>query len=69
MCVCVYCERPGHLRGFLYGCRFSDELVQRVRGEIRSNLSARHVPHLILETTDIPVSVCSGRRASECVQW
>ena len=36
-------------------CRFTEELVGRVRKEIREKLSARHVPHVILEIADIPV--------------
>ena len=35
---------------------FSQELIKRVRVAIRSGLSARHVPEVILETKDIPVS-------------
>ena len=36
---------------------FSKEVVQRVRQAIRKELSARHVPEVILETKDIPVSI------------
>ena len=36
---------------------FSNELVKKVKSEIRSQLSARHVPSIVLETKDIPVSV------------
>ena len=36
---------------------FSKELVRKVKSEIRSQLSARHVPSIVLETKDIPVSV------------
>ena len=35
---------------------FSPELVKQVKASIRLNLSPRHVPELILETQDIPVS-------------
>lgn len=35
---------------------FSQELVGKIRSAIRVALSARHVPALILETKDIPVS-------------
>ena len=38
-------------------CSFSEDLVKRVRREIRERLSARHVPHIILEIADIPVSL------------
>ena len=36
---------------------FSDDIVQTVKDQLRTRLSARHVPAVILETTDIPVSV------------
>ena len=36
--------------------RFSDDLVKKVKVTIRTLLSPRHVPSIILETTDIPVS-------------
>lgn len=36
---------------------FTNELVKKVKSEIRSQLSARHVPSIVLETKDIPVSV------------
>ena len=37
--------------------RFTDELIQKVKHAIRQELSARHVPYIILETKDIPVKV------------
>lgn len=37
------------------GHKLSDQLLQRLRAEIRQLLSARHVPAVILETMDIPV--------------
>ncbi|PIO41122.1 hypothetical protein AB205_0121980, partial [Aquarana catesbeiana] len=36
---------------------FGNDLVKRIRDSIRIALSARHVPALILETKDIPVSI------------
>lgn len=36
---------------------FSDDLVKKVKMAIRNQLSARHVPALILKTTEIPVSM------------
>ena len=39
-----------------YGNRFDEALVQRVKSLIRKELSARHVPSVVLETKDIPVS-------------
>ena len=60
-------------------CRFSEELVGRVKREIREKLSARHVPHIILEIADIPVSyqstppytshLCLSVCLSVCVQY
>ena len=38
------------------GHTFTDMLVGKVKGAIRRELSARHVPAVILETEDIPVS-------------
>ena len=38
------------------GSEFSQELVKRIKTNIRMQLSARHVPAFILETKDIPVS-------------
>ena len=38
------------------GHKFDEALVTRVKGAIRKELSARHVPAVILETSDIPVS-------------
>ena len=40
--------RPGHL--------LTPDLEKRIRGAIRTALSARHVPKYIFETEDIPVS-------------
>ncbi len=37
------------------GVEFNDELVKQVKTSIRLQLSARHVPALILPTKDIPV--------------
>lgn len=39
---------------------FSQELVGKIRSAIRVALSARHIPALIMETKDIPVSsICT----------
>ena len=37
------------------GIALSAELIKQVRMSIRKELSARHVPAVILQTTDIPV--------------
>ena len=37
------------------GIQLSAELVKQVQMSIRKELSARHVPAVILQTTDIPV--------------
>ncbi|XP_062524013.1 acetoacetyl-CoA synthetase-like [Corticium candelabrum] len=39
------------------GHSFSQDLVSRVKAAIRTQLSVRHVPGVVLETTSIPVSV------------
>ena len=39
------------------GHPFSEDIVKRVKTLIRSQLSARHVPAVVLQTTDIPVSM------------
>ena len=39
------------------GQKFSNEIVKEVKTLIRGQLSARHVPSVVLPTTDIPVSV------------
>lgn len=38
------------------GYAFDETLVSMVKAAIRKELSARHVPAVILETSDIPVS-------------
>lgn len=53
-------SRDGEERVVLFlrmaaGHAFRPALVQRIRDAIRSGLSARHVPSLILETKGIPV--------------
>ena len=40
-----------------YLCRLTEELVKQIKLTIRKELSARHVPSVILEIADIPVSV------------
>ncbi len=40
---------PGH--------SFSEDIVKKVKVQLRTQLSARHVPAVVLETTDIPVSL------------
>jgi len=43
------------------GHSFSDELVRKVKLVIRSELSARHVPAIVLETADIPYTINSKK--------
>ena len=43
-----------------WSIRFSEEVVQKVKAEVRSQLTARHVPSIVLETKDIPVSDPAG---------
>ena len=49
------------------GSKLSEELVQRVKLQIRSELSARHVPHLIYETQDIPYTT-NGKKVEVAVK-
>ena len=42
------------------GYTFTEEVVKKVKGHLRTRLSARHVPAVVLETKDIPVSMCVG---------
>ena len=39
------------------GVQFNNALVERIKGSIRSALSARHVPAYVFEIQDIPVSL------------
>lgn len=39
------------------GRPFNEDLVQRLRIAITNELSARHVPEVILQVEDIPVSI------------
>jgi acetoacetyl-CoA synthetase len=38
------------------GFQFSQQIVDKIKSEIRLKLSPRHVPAVILEISDIPVS-------------
>ena len=40
-----------------HGSTFDGDLIKRVRTDIRMQLSARHVPAVILQIEDIPVSI------------
>lgn len=64
LCVSQY-SKDGEERVVLFlkmasGHSFQPALVRRVQDAIRSSLSARHVPGLILETKDIPVRPPAG---------
>lgn len=64
--LCVGQRYRGDERVILFlkmapGHRFSDEIVRKVRSEIRTKLSARHVPHIILEIADIPYTINSKK--------
>lgn len=41
--------RPGH--------KFTSSLVKKIKEEIRTSLSPRHVPSFIFEVEDVPVSI------------
>ncbi|XP_066930097.1 acetoacetyl-CoA synthetase-like [Clytia hemisphaerica] len=49
------------------GYSFTSELVKKVRGLIRQQLSARHVPEIILQCTDIPYTA-SGKKVEVAVK-
>lgn len=71
LCVPQY-SRDGEERVVLFlqmaaGHAFAPALVQRVRDAIRSGLSARHVPGLILETRGIPYTL-NGKKVEMAVK-
>ena len=47
--------------------RFDNALVQRVRKQIREELSARHVPEIILPIKDIPYTT-SGKKVEVAIK-
>ena len=49
------------------GHTFQESIVQSLRAKIRSNLSARHVPTLILPISDIPYTV-NGKKVEVAVK-
>lgn len=48
-------------------CQFNSDLVKQVQASIRKQLSARHVPNVILEITDIPYTH-SGKKVEIAVK-
>lgn len=49
------------------GHQVTKELLKKIRGLIRSELSARHVPEIILQTRDIPYTL-SGKKVEVAVK-
>ncbi|KAF4553875.1 AMP-binding enzyme-like protein 23 [Elsinoe fawcettii] len=49
------------------GERFEEELVQRVKAVVRKELSARHVPGIVVECPEIPVTV-NGKKVENAVK-
>ncbi|KAG8631024.1 hypothetical protein KVT40_000164 [Elsinoe batatas] len=49
------------------GVEFGEELVQRVKGVVRKELSARHVPGVVVECPEIPVTV-NGKKVENAVK-
>jgi len=49
------------------GIQLSSELIKQVQMSIREELSARHIPAVILQTTDIPVCFVSLNRLTVCL--
>lgn len=41
------------------GQELTNELIDKLKGDIRQNLSPRHVPALVLKIDEIPVSFLS----------
>lgn len=56
-----------HCNRFFLSSRLSDELVTRTKTSIRAQLSARHVPAVILETKEIPYTA-SGKKVEVAVK-
>ncbi|XP_036292779.1 acetoacetyl-CoA synthetase-like [Pipistrellus kuhlii] len=72
LCVPQHSRDSGEERVVLFlrmaaGQAFGPALVQRIRYAIRSGLSARHVPSLILETQDIPYTL-NGKKVEVAVK-
>ncbi|XP_031552473.1 acetoacetyl-CoA synthetase-like [Actinia tenebrosa] len=70
--LCVGQQTPDGERVVLFlklvsGVRLSDELVLRTKTLIRGQLSARHVPAVILETKEIPYTT-SGKKVEVAVK-
>lgn len=51
------------------GAEFTQELVKNLKVAIRSLLSARHVPEVILPIKDIPVSMLTPPVKTVTVYW
>ncbi|KAJ3295776.1 hypothetical protein HK104_002336 [Borealophlyctis nickersoniae] len=49
------------------GHRFTDELVEQIKSRIRSQLSSRHVPAVILPIADIPYTL-TGKKVEVAVK-
>jgi len=49
------------------GCVYTDELVARMKGAIRAELSPRHVPAIVLEIADIPYTL-SGKKVEVAIK-
>ena len=51
----------------LFGSRFNEDVVRGVKKRIREELSARHVPEIILPIRDIPYTT-SGKKVEVAVK-
>ena len=49
------------------GHKLSEELIMKLKVQIRSELSARHIPHLMLETQEIPYTM-NGKKVEVAVK-
>ena len=52
---------------FLFPIRFTNELITKLKQEIRSKLSPRHIPAKILQTQDIPHTT-NGKKVEVAVK-
>ncbi|TNN33544.1 Acetoacetyl-CoA synthetase [Liparis tanakae] len=71
LCVPQY-NAEGEERVILFlkmapGRPFCPELVAKIKGAIRKALSAKHIPSLLLETSDIPYTI-SGKKVEVAVK-
>lgn len=72
ICVSQYSRKQELERAVLFikmkkGHALSKDLTERLQTEIAKELSVRHVPEVMLETEDIPVSSALSKRYVEAI--